>query len=548
MMNHLRLPTARFSAGAAQLAFAGALLAALIFLLFVGRYRWFFQDEWDFLAGRDGGDIRDLLIPHNEHWSTLPILVYRALFRVVGLGSYLPYRGLVLVLHVMAAVLLRVVMRRAGTSPWIATAAASLFAFFGSGSSNLLWAFQIGVNGSLVFGLAHLLLADHAGPVDRRDWVGLLAGLASLLSSGVGPIMVAVVGLATLFRRGWRIALLHTVPFAVLYTMWFSAYRDERTAHGMGYPSYDVGSPSQLGRFVRTGVTAAFDAMGQLSGAGWALGILLAVGLVLAWARLDWTERRKLLSVPAALLVGAFLFFVITGVGRAGNLGSEYARQSRYLYVFAALAVPAVAVAADAVAHRWRVLAPAAILVLLIGIPGNVDALLERRSAERSFHFEYRRLILTLPRVPIAHEVPRSMRPEQRVAKRLTLGWLLEGVASGRIPRPATITPVDAATATLHLALNQQPDAFHAKACRNATTPMPLQLEALRAVGIHGIVRVVYITSEGVRSRPVMFKPNTRVVTEEGRALPAPRLVALTGPLALEVDSAKPGVPVTLCV
>jgi hypothetical protein len=72
------------------------------------------------------------LSPHNEHWSTLPILVYRMLWRFFGLRTYVPYKLITILLHLTTAVLLRVVMRRAGVNPWIATAAASLFALFGA--------------------------------------------------------------------------------------------------------------------------------------------------------------------------------------------------------------------------------------------------------------------------------------------------------------------------------------------------------------------------------------------------------------------------------
>ena len=48
--------------------------------------------------------------------------------------------------------------------------------FFGAGAENILVVFQITFVGALVFGLVQLLLADHDGPIDRRDWFGLLAG------------------------------------------------------------------------------------------------------------------------------------------------------------------------------------------------------------------------------------------------------------------------------------------------------------------------------------------------------------------------------------
>jgi hypothetical protein len=537
---------ARSRARAALLVFGGGLVVAFVVLLAIGRYRWFTHDDWDYLAGRDGGDVENLLIPHNEHWSTLPIITFRVLFRLVGLHSYLPYRAVLVALHLIAAFLLRVVMRRAGVDAWIATAAAALLVFFGTGAEIVFYAVTIGFVGALVLGLTQLLLADHEGSVDRRDWLGLLAGLAGLLCSSVALTMIAVVGLATLARRSWRVALLHTVPLFVLYAGWLRVFEDKKTAQGVGYTHFEFSSPDQVVQFVATGVRAAFDGMGQVPVVGWMLGAVLVIGFALALSRLDRSEQRVQLAVPGALLVGAFLALIITGFARAAAFGPEFARTGRYLYLFTALALPATAVGANALARRWRILTPLVVVLFLIGIPGNVNALLQQRSSERSFQAEYRRLILTLPRVPFAQKVPRSTRPEQRLAKPLTVGWLLDGVASGSIPKPAEITPVDAATASLHLALNQQPDAFGTRACRNTTTPLDLELSASQSIGIHGVVKIIYTTPAGVRSRPVIFEPNEAVVLEGGQVLSGPRLVALTGPLALEIESAT-GDPVALC-
>src|SRR4051812_7260787 len=56
--------------------FAVIELGGLVLSLIVGRSEWFYRDEWDFVAGRQAGDVRDLFRPHNEHWTTAPILVY----------------------------------------------------------------------------------------------------------------------------------------------------------------------------------------------------------------------------------------------------------------------------------------------------------------------------------------------------------------------------------------------------------------------------------------------------------------------------------------
>jgi hypothetical protein len=351
----------------------GAVIAVAAVLFFVLAHdQWFYLDEWDYLVSRHLSSLDDLFRPHNEHWTTLPILAYRGLYRVFRLRTYVPYQAVSIALHLTIAALLLVVMRRSGVRPWVATAAASLFALFGAGSQNIVWGFQMAFTGAVVLGLVQLLLADHDGPLDRRDWIGLAAGAAGLLCSGVAITMVVVVGIAALVRRGWRIAAFHTAPLAAIYVAWWLT---------MARDSYEAATldASNAVRFVATGMGATFGKLGQLPGVGLALGLLLVVGLVLAWHRFDQRAVRVRAAMPAALLVGAVVFLAVTALGRAAIFGPEFARTGRYVHVAAALVLPALAVAADAVIRRWPVATIAVIALLLVGIPGNVRALADFR-------------------------------------------------------------------------------------------------------------------------------------------------------------------------
>ena len=94
------------------IALGGLLLGAWVALMVLATNtnQWFFADEWEFIARRSrpaglGDTIRMYLRPHNEHWSTLPLLVYRGIFGVVGLKAYWPY----LIVHLAAHVGLGVV-------------------------------------------------------------------------------------------------------------------------------------------------------------------------------------------------------------------------------------------------------------------------------------------------------------------------------------------------------------------------------------------------------------------------------------------------------
>ena len=183
-------------------AFVIVQLAAIPLLLSWGHKWWFWADDWDFLAARTGGNLGDLFRAHYQHWTTLPILAYRLLWWIFGIRTYVPYQLLVIVMHLAAAGLLRLVMRRAGVRPWFATLTAAVFVFFGAGAENILVAFQITFVGALVFGLAQLLLADHDGAANRRDWFALVAGFAGLMCSGVAIAMTVVVGIAMLLTAG----------------------------------------------------------------------------------------------------------------------------------------------------------------------------------------------------------------------------------------------------------------------------------------------------------------------------------------------------------
>ena len=95
-------------------------------------------------------------------------------------------------------------MRRAGVRPWLAAAGATAFLLFGFGYSNIVRAFQVSFDAALLLGLCQLLLADHEGPIDRRDWFGLVCGAIGLMCSGIAITTTFVVGVAALIRRPAR--------------------------------------------------------------------------------------------------------------------------------------------------------------------------------------------------------------------------------------------------------------------------------------------------------------------------------------------------------
>jgi hypothetical protein len=496
-------------------AFLMVEIAALPLLAVLGRGRWFWNDDWAFLSQRMEIDVETLFRNYYNHWSTLPNLAYWAVWSVVG-ARYRVYQLLIIVSHLVAVALLRAVMRRAGVGPWIANVAALTLLFFGFGAENIVVAFQIVLVGSLVFGLTQLILADHDGGIDWRDWLGLVAGLAGLMCSNVAIAMVAAVGIATLWRRGWRIALFHTAPLAAIYAAWWLSLGDNSGGDPFG------ASIGEVVRFVAIGVGATFRGLGYFWIAGLGLGAVLVTGLVYAISSRG-REELKGYATPMALLLGAVLFLIVTGIKRANPalemVGPALARRSRYIYVTGAMTLPALAIAADALVRRWRQFAVFVVALLLIGLPGNVHRL---DTYQSEFPWRtYRREILVLARAPLAARVPPATLVPIDQTQRMTVGWLVAAARSGELPTPTNLKPDELATASLAVALKDTYPMFGT--CHWLQSPTTLVLRTGDRLGVKsGAISVEYTSPDGGVSRP--------------RSLVAPAAVtALAGPLSLNL-------------
>ena len=413
----------------AVVTFSVYLTIAFFVLVRLGRKYWFYSDDFGLLVRKwRSGD--GLFRPQNGHWSTLPLLAYHFLYWAFGL-NYGPYQVCTIVMHLTLAVLLRVIMRRAGVGPWFATITASVFVLFGPGRQNILLSVQISMVGSLLFGICHLLSADHDGPFTRRDAVGLVCGALALMASGIGTVMVIIVGLAVLFRRGWRMAALHTAPLALMYGAWYEA---ERNWLSIPFPDNPLKYALEWNI---TGERGVFVAIGNYRGVAIALAVLLVVGLVIAWRPLEVAELRTRASAPAALLLGAPALFAIASTQRywAGNAAAS----SRYVSMGTAFTLPALAVAAQAVARHWRHITPVVGLLIVSALPANIAKL--GRPADR-FAYE-KQITLGIAYSPLVDHVPRDLRPQLATTgdKDLSVGFLIDARNSGRLPGPPALTP-----------------------------------------------------------------------------------------------------------
>ena len=283
-------------------------------------------DEWTWLLHRRGNSLSTFLASHDGHMSLIPVAIYKLLFATVGLRHYGPYRAVMIAEHLAICVLLFVYARRR-VGVLLALAATTLMLLFGPGWENLLWAFQVTWNTSLLAGIGALLA------LDRRDRAGDIAAcvllVVSLASSGIGVPIVIGAAVEVVMReprrpRGWWVV---AVP-VLLYAAWAIHYQ-----HTIIIRHAFVATPS----FVATGLASTFAGLAGLGGSTGldGPGTLMTFGptlLVTALALAAWRLARLQRVEPrvASLATIVLSFWVITALNRS-VFANPYS--SRYLYV-----------------------------------------------------------------------------------------------------------------------------------------------------------------------------------------------------------------------
>lgn len=370
----------------------GLLLVALVFLVLAGQGQHFFRDDWAFVGRKfDALPFPDrYLLPHNEHWTLLPSLAYRTLGAIVGVGSYWPYLGLLLVLHLSVTHVLWRLMLVTGSKPIVATALAAVFSVLGAAAENLIWAFQISFVGSTLLGVTAVYLAV-TGTANWR-MTAALAGLtlASLATSGVGLAYLIVVPLVLAWRQRTYAAAAFVLPLLV-YLTWYAVY-----GHTLAHPPNTATPPLTVAVFVILGLAAALTGyfgfeMNNPVG-------FLAVGVpILVWLTLacrGWIANRTPSGrTLAAMTVGAVSFVATAALAR-GGLGLGIATSARYIYVSIALLLPGVALIISNGADRHPLLMRAIVPVAIAMAVSNIFQLFAYAAQTRDDNNASRRVLV----------------------------------------------------------------------------------------------------------------------------------------------------------
>ena len=419
-----------------------ALAAAVWTTLWVSQDRWFYIDEWMILSDRDASVLNDFIRPHNSHWVAVPVVIYKVLYQLFGLDSYTPYRAVAAGSHVLLIALVRMVMRRSGAGPWLATGFASTLLLFGPGRENVVWPFQITFTLAIALALAQMLLADHDEPNPKRDVGALGCGLLAIMTSGTALPVVAATGLVLILRRGWRQTVLQMVPLGLVYLWWLTSF-DDPASRLVPAPG-----PRALARWIWDSTSAGLTSVGHYAplSALLVVGLLVGVSLALRDAVLQArpTTRKALQSpivLPLALVGSALVFMGLTGWTRWTVDGSH--STSRYLYVYGVLLMPAFALAAESLRRHSRPLAVVLVGAVLAAGVANASTFAEDTDL---FLVNQRSDMASIVRLPEARLVPSGDHPVRFLAVRVspTIGFLLSSVDSGRLtPTSHPLSPAE---------------------------------------------------------------------------------------------------------
>jgi hypothetical protein len=302
--------------------FTLAVLASAALLYHLTRGTSFWGDDWVWVTTRRANTLGTILSPYDGHFSVLPIVLYRIMFAAFGIGSYAPYRGLVIILSLGVA-LLAYVYARQRVQRFPAVLVATLVLFIGPGWQDIMWAFQIGWELALGLGLAALISLD-----SRTRWGDVAAcalTFGSICSTSFGvAFAIGVLFDVAFTRRRWRDIWIGVVPL-LLYAVWALHY------HPTGITWSDI--TLVPGNLVQTFAGGAAGIVG-LTGATAInpVGVTLTFGppllIVLAFFSVRAVGRRRYDVRAATLLLVLVLFSALTTLGRA----FETPLVSRYIY------------------------------------------------------------------------------------------------------------------------------------------------------------------------------------------------------------------------
>lgn len=335
------------------------LLVQTVLVITLTRGEWFETDAWHYLTRRGtvaGADL-GLWAPYGGHWQSVPILLYRAVFAVVGLRSHLPYLLLSLVVHLVLCVLVHALLRRVGVPAWTALATTWLLLFFGAGAEAFAFDGPFPLTLASAMGFSVLLLLARPEPGRRATVLAAVLLAVAVMTSAAGLVATVAVALFCLLEHGRAVVVRVVGPAWLLFAVWFALLgRSGGRVTVSGSDLLDVPA------FAWTGLTTASQSLIGVPGTG---GVVLLALIGTSLLVVDAPTRLRHLAW-AGILAAATQISLSALASLA--FGLDAAQASRYQYVLALYLLPSVALLATVLTAAVRRAVPSASLAVPAGL------------------------------------------------------------------------------------------------------------------------------------------------------------------------------------
>lgn len=249
-------------------------------------------DEWMFIADRYRFSVDNVLRPHNGHPSMLPALAYMLGFNTSGLHDQWFYRFTLIGTHLaLCGALAARVWRRHG--PTAAATVWLLVCFMGAGATNIVWSFQIGLVGSVLFFVLAVDALDRLRQSGRtRDAVWCTTMVtASVMCSAVGLAALVAVGVVVIVgkdrRRDWWVPVVPLSGWAI----WWSVYGESSSG------TSDVSAIFRVLWQSAQSTGAAILAGNDLVGGALVLALFVTTALAMVRRKIEFHQTVGLLFV-----------------------------------------------------------------------------------------------------------------------------------------------------------------------------------------------------------------------------------------------------------
>lgn len=264
-------------------------------------------------------------MPHNEHTALVPFVLFRLIYMVFGLSSYLPYFAVNIIVLSITFYVLYLFARLLKISSRIAFFGIVFVSFTPAYHENIFWAFQVGLSLSACFGFVSLGLISASNRFKKYNKILIFGALMiSVFSSSLGLIFIVMSIILIILNRSWKSNIGSAVLPLIIWILWSVIFA---STQGLSLSKL-IFTLKNYTQFMSVGVNEALTSVFPIASFG-----VLVVGVFIYLAfRLTEVQDQKIL---VAHILGLFLMWFLLTYGRAsinGEVNLNLATASRYTF------------------------------------------------------------------------------------------------------------------------------------------------------------------------------------------------------------------------